>query len=115
MPRQTTLSYEEVIDQLDSKHSTFSRCLLVNELGEMAFAGDERAKTTLLEILGQEENDMKKIYALFCSLGRLFEESKDREVQVALAEFIHNERNERVCKELLGIEQSSYYIQLLAA
>lgn len=65
MPRQTELSFEEIVNRLDTGLTRVEGCgcggigLLVNELGEIAQEGNERAEAKLIELLKHDNLDVR--------------------------------------------------------
>lgn len=100
--RQTTLSVEGIIVQLQAQPPQYPKCLLVNELGELAATGDTKAEELLRGYLSDEDDHLR--YPAYCHLSLCT--GRTVETTVALALFALAARNARIVKvahERLGI------------
>ncbi len=104
MPKQTELSFEEIMEKLNTGNTSMpgaacgGKGFLVNELGELGLKGDKRVERELISLLGTKfryNPDLHARHAAWGWLGRIGSE-KNLECFEKLAE---KEKNE-VVKEM---------------
>lgn len=67
MPRQTDLTYEQIVEKLNTGFTAMPDCgcggigLLISELVEMAREGDEKAKAKLIKLLKSDDPKVRKL------------------------------------------------------
>jgi hypothetical protein len=89
--RQTNFTLQEIDQFLNGgKPCSFPRCLLLNELGEMAKAGDAEAEKALRPFLLDAVEENERVVA-YCCLGALPQQSA--ETVTALRTFADNPDN----------------------
>ncbi|MEK7584415.1 MAG: hypothetical protein AAB490_04155 [Patescibacteria group bacterium] len=67
--RQTSLSFEQIVEFLKLHLASLPHCLLANDLGFLASEGDLRAEQKLVELLGSD--DARTQYAAYHCLKNL--------------------------------------------
>src|SRR5512135_988213 len=91
--RQSTLTREDIAVLLQTQDPQYRRCFLVNELGELAQAGDTEAEKILASFLDPEEEDIVRA-AAYCHLSLKHERCE--RTRIALAIFARQTENARI-------------------
>lgn len=112
--RQTGYSLDQILGLLDSSDSHLPRCMLLNELGEIALGGDIIATEKMKEIFSSALDNMSDIFISFCWLGRLYEEFNNPDLMVILAEFVNNSDNSRTVGILSIPDESERFVSLFS-
>lgn len=92
--RQTDLSFEELLQELDNMTSVYPRCLLINEIGGILEAGGEEANkaAAFLRQLLNSENPYDKFLA-YCYLST---NNFDEVTFIVLEAFANNLQNAEI-------------------
>jgi hypothetical protein len=94
--RQTNLTAAELVDRLDTYNKEHSRSFYVNELGELARAGDRTAEAALVRFLDPEQSVLVRAaaYANLLMIMRPLPAATN----TALREFADETANEGIVK-----------------
>lgn len=92
--RQTDLSFEELLAELEKPVYSRPRCLIINEIGEFLKEGNKEAEKVLRGFLNNDsENDR---HLAFCWLSCVDE--LEKETRVKLEEFKIKPENDQIIK-----------------